>query len=103
MKIGRALRDTLGILGTRIVWSGMGIVSGVILARWLGPHDRGILALVLLIRLVILPLTIKADRDRLAQNDLEPRLGRSVVLLERDEISVMQSQQAGDVLGRAVP
>ena len=38
MKIGRSLRDTMGILSTRIVWSGMGIISGVILARWLGPH-----------------------------------------------------------------
>jgi O-antigen/teichoic acid export membrane protein len=45
----RHARDVLGIFGTRALWSLMGIVSGVILARWLGPHDRGILALVLLV------------------------------------------------------
>lgn len=56
MKVGRALRDTLGILGTRVVWSVMGLVSGVVLARWLGPHDRGILALVLLLPSTVLTL-----------------------------------------------
>ena len=56
MKIGRALRDTLGILGTRVIWSVMGVVSGVVLARWLGPHDRGILALVLLLPSTVLTL-----------------------------------------------
>ncbi|MBX3027108.1 flippase [bacterium] len=56
MKIGQALRDTLGILGTRVVWSAMGLVSGVVLARWLGPHDRGILALVLLLPSTVLTL-----------------------------------------------
>jgi len=43
------LKDTLGMLGTRAVWSAMGVVSGVILARWLGPENRGVLALVLLL------------------------------------------------------
>ena len=43
------LKDMLGLLGTRAVWSVMGMVSGIILARWLGPHDRGVLALVLLL------------------------------------------------------
>lgn len=56
MKTGRSLRDTLGILGTRVVWSAMGLVSGVVLARWLGPHDRGILALVLLLPSTVLTL-----------------------------------------------
>jgi O-antigen/teichoic acid export membrane protein len=45
----KSLKDTLGLLATRVVWSAMGVVSGVILARWLGPHDRGVLALVLLL------------------------------------------------------
>ena len=45
----KAIRDTLGLLSTRVVWSAMGVVSGIILARWLGPHDRGVLALVLLL------------------------------------------------------
>lgn len=42
------LNDVLGVVGTRILWTILGILSGVILARKLGPHDRGILALVLL-------------------------------------------------------
>jgi O-antigen/teichoic acid export membrane protein len=45
----RLSKDILGIFGTRIVWTVLGVLSGVILARWLGPHDRGILALVLLV------------------------------------------------------
>lgn len=57
MKASTAVKDTLGIFGTRIVWSAMGVVSGVILARWLGPYNRGILALVLLVPSTILTLT----------------------------------------------
>jgi O-antigen/teichoic acid export membrane protein len=49
LKRQRLLKDMLGMLGTRIVWSAMGVLSGVVLARWLGPENRGILALVLLI------------------------------------------------------
>lgn len=56
MKQSVALRDTLGILGTRVAWSAMGVISGVILARWLGPHDRGLLALVLLVPSTVLTL-----------------------------------------------
>lgn len=56
MRIGGALRDTLGILGTRVVWSVIGVVTGVILARWLGPHDRGLLALALLLPSTVLTL-----------------------------------------------
>lgn len=56
MKVGQAFRDAAGILGTRVVWSAMGMVSGVVLARWLGPHDRGILALVLLLPSTVLTL-----------------------------------------------
>jgi O-antigen/teichoic acid export membrane protein len=52
----KSLRDTVGILGTRVLWSAMGVVSGVILARWLGPYDRGILALVLLVPSTVLTL-----------------------------------------------
>jgi len=43
------LKDTLGMLGTRAIWSVIGVVSGVILARCLGPENRGVLALVLLL------------------------------------------------------
>jgi O-antigen/teichoic acid export membrane protein len=57
MKFGKSVRDTFSILGTRVLWSAMGIVSGVILARWLGPYDRGILALILLVPSTVLTLT----------------------------------------------
>lgn len=56
MKAGKGLKDTLGILGTRVVWSLTGLISGVILARWLGPADRGVLAIVLLIPSTVLTL-----------------------------------------------
>ena len=56
MKGAKAVKDTFGIFGTRMIFSGMGIVSGVILARWLGPYDRGILALVLLIPSTVVTL-----------------------------------------------
>jgi O-antigen/teichoic acid export membrane protein len=79
---GRHAKDVLGILATRVAWSAMGIISGVILARWLGPHDRGILALVLLIPSTVVTLVklgmsqanvyyINRDRaaaDRVASN-----------------------------------
>lgn len=49
MKRSKHLKDMLGLLGTRVVWAAIGMISGIILARWLGPHDRGIMALVLLL------------------------------------------------------
>jgi O-antigen/teichoic acid export membrane protein len=49
----RLVRDIVGVFGTRAVWALLGAISGVILARWLGPHDRGVLALVL-----VLPATV---------------------------------------------
>jgi len=42
-------RDAVSVLGTRTVWTLMSIATGIILARKLGPHDRGVLALVLLL------------------------------------------------------
>jgi O-antigen/teichoic acid export membrane protein len=56
VQAGKALKDTLGILGTRVIWSVTGLISGVILARWLGPTDRGVLAIVLLIPSTVLTL-----------------------------------------------
>lgn len=44
------------MFGTRAVWSLLGIATGVILARILGPHDRGILALVLLVPSTVVTL-----------------------------------------------
>lgn len=83
------VRDTLGIFGTRIIWSILGVVSGVILARWLGPYNRGILALVLLVPSTILALTKlgvsqatvyyinrkEASVDRVASNSVILALG----------------------------
>lgn len=49
-------RDIFGVFGTRMVWSVLGILTGVVLARALGPHDRGILALVLLVPSTVVTL-----------------------------------------------
>lgn len=49
MPQNKFLSDIAGIFGTRAARSLLGILGGVILARWLGPHDRGILALVLIL------------------------------------------------------
>jgi O-antigen/teichoic acid export membrane protein len=49
----RLVRDIVGVFGTRAASTLLGAISGVILARWLGPHDRGVLALVL-----VLPATV---------------------------------------------
>lgn len=45
----RMSRDIAGVFGARMFFAALGMLSGVVLARWLGPHDRGILALVLLV------------------------------------------------------
>jgi O-antigen/teichoic acid export membrane protein len=45
----RLSRDMAGVLGARATWALLGMFSGIILARWLGPHDRGILAMALLV------------------------------------------------------
>jgi O-antigen/teichoic acid export membrane protein len=49
VKRRRLSRDIAGIFGTRATWSVLGLIGGVILARKLGPYDRGILSLVLLL------------------------------------------------------
>ena len=49
-----------------------GALSGI--DKRIGNLALSILLLVALIRLVVLPLTLKADRDRIAQNRLDPRL-----------------------------
>jgi O-antigen/teichoic acid export membrane protein len=46
VKSNKGIKDTVGIFGTRFIWSGMGLVSGIALARSLGPENRGILAVV---------------------------------------------------------
>lgn len=49
-------RDFVSVLGTRVVWTLMAVATGIILARMLGPHDRGILALVLLLPSTVVTL-----------------------------------------------
>src|SRR2546425_4614678 len=46
---GRFLRDSLGVFGAQIVVTVLGVGTGVITARALGPHDRGIFQLLLLL------------------------------------------------------
>ncbi|MEO8605427.1 MAG: polysaccharide biosynthesis C-terminal domain-containing protein [bacterium] len=48
MKVGKSATDAAGILGTRVVAALIGNIGGVILARWLEPHDRGLFAIVVL-------------------------------------------------------
>lgn len=38
------LKNICGTLGTKAIFIFCGVISGMITARWLGPHDRGILA-----------------------------------------------------------
>jgi len=45
----RLTREVAGVFSARALFSLLGMLSGIILARWLGPHDRGILAMVLLL------------------------------------------------------
>lgn len=49
MKQRRMSYDVLEVFGSRTADSILGTVVGIILARTLGPHDRGVLALVLLL------------------------------------------------------
>jgi len=45
---GSLLRDVFGTYGTRVVNIGLSMITGIITARMLGPHKRGIFALVYL-------------------------------------------------------
>jgi O-antigen/teichoic acid export membrane protein len=47
----------LGVFGSRIGVAMLGTLTGIILARGLGPHDRGLLALVLLLPSTLMTLT----------------------------------------------
>lgn len=57
MTARRLSRDIIGVFTTRVAWTLMSMVAGVILARKLGPHDRGILALVLLVPSTVVTLS----------------------------------------------
>jgi O-antigen/teichoic acid export membrane protein len=49
----RFVKDALRVLGGQVAMTGIGVVTGVITARWLGPHDRGLFQL-----LTLLPTTL---------------------------------------------
>jgi O-antigen/teichoic acid export membrane protein len=49
----RFVKDALRVLGGQVAMTGIGVVTSVITARWLGPHDRGLFQL-----LVLLPTTL---------------------------------------------
>jgi O-antigen/teichoic acid export membrane protein len=49
----RFVKDTLRVLGGQVAMTGIGVLTGIITARWLGPHDRGLFQL-----LTLLPTTL---------------------------------------------
>src|SRR5262249_31935801 len=49
----RFVKDVTRVFGGQLPMAGMGMVTGVITARWLGPTDRGLFNL-----LVLLPTTL---------------------------------------------
>src|SRR5262245_47116954 len=49
----RFVRDALRVLGGQVAMTVIGVITGVITARWLGPHDRGLFQL-----LTLLPTTL---------------------------------------------
>jgi O-antigen/teichoic acid export membrane protein len=51
------MRDIAGVFSARAMWAVLGTISGVILARQLGPHDRGILAVVLLVPSTVITIS----------------------------------------------
>lgn len=50
-------QDIIGVFGSRTAVALFGTVTGIILARKLGPHDRGILALMLLLPATLVTVT----------------------------------------------
>src|SRR5689334_20809280 len=49
----RFVQDSLRVLGGQVAMTIIGMATGVITTRWLGPHDRGLFQL-----LTILPMTL---------------------------------------------
>jgi O-antigen/teichoic acid export membrane protein len=49
----RFVKDALRVLGGQVAMTGIGVLTGIITARWLGPHDRGLFQL-----LTLLPTTL---------------------------------------------
>jgi O-antigen/teichoic acid export membrane protein len=53
----RLSHDIMGVFGSRSLVAVLGTVTGIVLARTLGPHDRGILGLFLLLPSTLMTLT----------------------------------------------
>ena len=49
----RFVKDAVRVFGGQLAMTGIGMVTGIITARWLGPHDRGLFQL-----LTLLPMTL---------------------------------------------
>jgi O-antigen/teichoic acid export membrane protein len=47
------VRDVMRVLGGQVVMTGMGMLTGIITARWLGPTDRGLFNLLILLPTVL--------------------------------------------------
>jgi O-antigen/teichoic acid export membrane protein len=55
--LGKLAEDVTGTLGTRIVTMALGLITGIITARTLGPENRGIFSLVALFPATLVTLT----------------------------------------------
>jgi O-antigen/teichoic acid export membrane protein len=49
----RFVKDAVRVFGGQVAMTGIGMMTGIITARWLGPHDRGLFQL-----LTLLPMTL---------------------------------------------
>ena len=59
--VPRFAQDVMRVLGGQVAMTGMGVLTGIITARWLGPTDRG------LFNLLVLPKADgQGDSDRRA-------------------------------------
>ena len=46
-------QDVLRVLGGQVAMTGIGVLTGIITARWLGPTDRGLFKLLVLLPTVL--------------------------------------------------
>jgi len=110
----RLSRDILGVFGTRAVWSLLGIVTGVVLARALGPYDRGILALVLLVPSTVVTLVKLGmtqanvyfiNRERVPAVQVASNAAALAIVLGAAAVTVVWTVRAGllDTVLRSVP
>ena len=51
--VPRFARDVMRVLGGQVAMTVMGVLTGIITARWLGPTDRGLFNLLVLLPTVL--------------------------------------------------